>query len=132
MAPRIKVEDTLPSGERVSISIEGADISEEKVAYLLRTLREMRMASALEVEKEEASGDATLKERIWRVIVENFGDGTWFSLRDLYNVAVKRIPGLKITTVSTYVSRLVSEGMLIKKGAKPNTRYRVRSVLAEL
>jgi hypothetical protein len=130
MAPRIKVEDTLPSGERVSISIEGSEISEERVLYLLRTLRELRVASALEVEEEPRDG--TLKERIWRVIAENFGDGTWFSLRDLYNVAAKQIPGLKITTVSTYVSRLVAEGRLVKKGSKPNTRYRVRSVLAEL
>jgi hypothetical protein len=130
MAPRIKVEDTLPSGERVSISIEGSEISEERVLYLLRTLRELRVASALEVEEEPRDG--TLKERIWRVIVENFGDGTWFSLRDLYNVAAKQIPGLKITTVSTYVSRLVAEGRLVKKGSKPNTRYRVRGVLAEL
>jgi hypothetical protein len=130
MAPRIKVEDTLPSGERVSISIEGSEISEERVLYLLRTLRELRVASALEVEEEPRDG--TLKERIWRIIAENFGDGTWFSLRDLYNVAAKQIPGLKITTVSTYVSRLVAEGRLAKKGSKPNTRYRVKGVLAEL
>jgi len=95
-------------------------------------LRELRMASMLELEEKEVSEDTTLKEKIWRVIAENFGDGTWFSLRDLYNVAAKQIPGLKITTVSTYVSRLVGEGRLVKKGAKPNTRYRVRSVIAEL
>ena len=72
-----------------------------------------------------------MKEKIWKIIVENFGDGTWFSIRDLYNVALKEIPELKVTVVSTYVSRLVSEGRLIKRGSKPNTRYRVQSAKRE-
>jgi len=111
MAPRIKVEDTLPSGERVSISIEGMDISEERVLYLLRTLRELRVSSALEVEEDKVSEEVTLKEKVWRVIIENFGDGTWFSLRDLHNVASKQIPGLKIL-----LSRRTSPGWSARVG----------------
>jgi hypothetical protein len=72
-----------------------------------------------------------MKERIWRVIVENFGDGTWFSIRDLHNVALREMPDLKVTAVSTYVSRLVGEGRLVKRGSKPNTRYRVQSLKRE-
>lgn len=123
--PKIRIEDTLPSGERVSLSIEGPEVSEEKVLHFLRVLREMREVGGAQDSYEEP---VSLKDRIWRIIVENFGDGTWFSLKDLYNVAVKEIPELKITAVSTYISRLVGENKLVKRGHKPNTRYRVRVI----
>ncbi|MEZ0345094.1 MAG: hypothetical protein ABWK01_00870 [Infirmifilum sp.] len=129
MAPKIKIEDTLPSGEKVSLSIEGGDLDEEKVLRLLATLKSLKDSSKtmpLEPQEEE-----TTKEKIWRVIVENFADGTWFSLKDVFNLAVKQEPSLKITAVSTYVTRLVSEGRLVKRGTKPNTRYRIRSIVVE-
>lgn len=126
MAPRIRIEDTLPSGERVTFTIEGHQISEEKVLYFLRFLQGVRELGGDAPSREEEG--ASLKERIWSIIVENFGDGTWFSLRDLYNIASREIPGLKITAVSTYLSRLVAENRLVKRGTKPNTRYRVRVV----
>lgn len=127
MPPKVRIEDTLPSGERVSLSIEGSEVSEESVLRFLRILREMREMGG--VGEERIDGEpVSLKDRIWRIIVENFGDGTWFSLKDLHNIAVKEVPGLKITAVSTYISRLVSEGKLIKRGVKPNTRYRIRLI----
>uniref|UniRef100_A0A7C4GZV5 Uncharacterized protein n=1 Tax=Thermofilum pendens TaxID=2269 RepID=A0A7C4GZV5_THEPE len=126
--PKVRIEDTLPSGERVSLSIEGPDVSEEKVLHFLRVLREMRDAGSAEAGSSYEE-PVSLKDKIWRVIAENFGDGTWFSLKDLYNIAAKEIPGLKITAVSTYVSRLISENKLVKRGHKPNTRYRVRVII---
>lgn len=128
MAPRIKIEDSLPSGEKISLMIEGGDLDEAKILQILSMLKSLKASS--EVGAEQVA-ESSLKERIWRIIVENFGDGTWFSLRDLHNIAVREIPDLKITAVSTYVTRLVSEGRLLKRGTKPNTRYRVKTLVVE-
>jgi hypothetical protein len=126
MAPKIKIEDTTGSGEKITLTIEGSEISEQRLLQVLQMLRLLKSSGGGVVEEGES-----MKERIWRVIVENFGDGTWFSIRDLYNVASREMPDLKVTAVSTYVSRLVGEGRLVKRGSKPNTRYRVQSVRRE-
>jgi hypothetical protein len=126
MAPKIKIEDTTGSGEKITLTIEGSEISEERVVQVLQMLRLLKSSGGGVVEEGES-----IKERIWRVIVENFGDGTWFSIRDLHNVASREMPDLKVTAVSTYVSRLVGEGRLVKRGSKPNTRYRVQSLKRE-
>lgn len=128
MAPKIKIEDTLPSGEKVTFTIEGGELDEAKVLHLLSALKNLKEASPLEPEDLE---EGSLKDKIWRIIVENFGDGTWFSLKDVYNLALRQVPDLKITAVSTYVTRLVSEGKLVKRGTKPNTRYRIKSLVVE-
>ncbi|QOJ78109.1 hypothetical protein IG193_04790 [Infirmifilum lucidum] len=128
MAPRIKIEDSLPSGEKISLMIEGGDLDEAKILQILSMLKSLKASS--EVETGQVA-EGSLKERVWRIIVENFGDGTWFSLRDLYNIAIREMPDLKITAVSTYVTRLVSEGRLLKRGTKPNTRYRIKTLVVE-
>jgi len=125
MPPKIRIEDYLGDGEKISITLEG-DVDEKRVVQVLQMLKLM---------KGDMGGggkEGTLRQFIWRVIVENFGDGTWFSIRDLYNVASREMPGLRITSVSTYVSRFVGEGKLVKKGRKPNTRYRVKVVYEEV
>ncbi len=125
MAPKIKIEDTLDSGEKISIVLEGGELDEEKIIQILHMVKSLKSSS----ESTIAYRKSSLKERIWSAIIENFGDGTWFSIKDLYNVARKEIEGLKITSVSTYVTRFVSEGRLLKKGSKPNTRYRIKSAV---
>jgi len=122
MPPRIKIEDYLDDGEKISIVLEG-DVDERRVVQVLQMLKLMKGSEG----GERRSG--SLRSLIWRVIVENFGDGTWFSLKDLYNLARREEPGLRLTSVSTYVSRFVSEGRLVKKGRRPNTRYRVKVVV---
>ncbi|MGC9146972.1 MAG: hypothetical protein ACP5GL_04010 [Infirmifilum sp.] len=126
MAPKIKIEDTLPSGEKVTLSIEGGELDEAKILQLVSALKSLKETSLI---ASPDPGEESIKDKIWRVIVENFGDGTWFSLKDVYNLASRQIPDLKITAVSTYVTRLVSEGRLVKRGTKPNTRYRIKSLM---
>ncbi len=121
MPPKIKIEDYLDDGEKISIVLEG-DVDEKRVLQVLEMLRLMKGAGG-----GESGG--SLRARLWSLIAENFGDGTWFSIKDLYNVARREIPGLRITSVSTYVSRFVKEGRLVKKGRRPNTRYRVKVVM---
>jgi len=124
MAPRVRIEDTLPSGEKIVITIEGSNLSEKRVLQVLELLKIM---TAAEERREVAT---SLKEEIWRVIEEEYGDGTWFTLRDAYDAVRARLGDVKITLMGSYLSRYVAEGRLIKKGSKPRTEYRVRLVYA--
>ncbi len=126
MAPKIKIEDTLDSGEKISIILEGGELDEEKIIQVIQMIKAIKYSSKPHI---ETTAKSSLKDRLWASIIENFGDGTWFSIKDLYNVAKKEIEGLKITSVSTYVTRFVAEGRLVKKGSKPNTRYRVKTAV---
>ena len=39
MVPKIKIEDTTGSGEKITLTIEGSEISEERVVQVLQMLR---------------------------------------------------------------------------------------------
>jgi len=120
MAPRIKIEDVLPSGEKISVTLEGATISKNKVLQIIDMLS--ILSGRIGTEEEPRT---TLKERIWNVLIENFGDGEWFTIRDAYNVMREAEPGIKMSTIATYLSRFVSEGRISKRGRKPGTKYKL-------
>lgn len=126
MPPRIKIEDVLPSGERITVTLEGRELDPRRVLQVLEMVKLM----GGDVSEGGASAK-TLKEELWEVILENFGDGTWFSVRDLYNIASRKL-SIKLTSVSTYLTRFVEEGRLIKRGSRPRTRYRVRAIYARI
>ena len=72
----------------------------------------------------------SIKEIVWNFIIENFSDGTWFSLKDIYNILNKKTD-IKLTSLATYLHRFVNEGKLEKKGSRPYTRYRVVKAVKE-
>jgi len=123
MPPKVRIEDVLPSGEKIVIVIEGPELSERRVLQAMELLKIMTAA-------ERAEGRRSLKEEIWRVIEENFGDGSWFTLRDLYAAVRASIGDVKVTLLGSYLTRYVSEGRLLKKGSRPRTKYRVRLAYA--
>ncbi|RLE96783.1 MAG: hypothetical protein DRJ96_05625 [Thermoprotei archaeon] len=125
MAPKIRIEDTLPSGEKITITLEGPSLSKTRVLQILDLLKIM----SGEVGGAEQS---TLKERIWSIIKERFGGGEWFTIRDVHQALTEFEPGIRISTVATYITRFVAEGRLIKRGRRPTTRYRVRAAIARV
>ena len=120
MAPRIRIEDTLPSGEKIVLTIEGPELSEKRVLQAVELVKIMTAA------EEQPRGKRKLKDELWDVILDSFGDGEWFTLKDLYLEASRRL-SVKVTVLGSYLSRFVSEGRLVKKGSKPRTLYRVRA-----
>ena len=123
MAPRVKIEDVLPSGEKISIVIEGSNLSKKRVIQVLDMLN--LLAGNIELDNNKFSDEnGSIQDHIWKIIVENFGDGTWFSLRDIYNIASRKL-SLPITSFSAYLTRLVNKGLLIKRGTRPGIRYRI-------
>ncbi len=127
MAPKVRIEETLPTGEKVAITLEGPRVSKTRVLQILEMLELMGGGQREEREERES-----LKERVWNFIVERYGGGEWFSLKELYGVLVEEMPELRVTTLAAYLARFVNEGRLVKKGRKPSTLYRVRAAVARV
>ncbi|MCX8141951.1 MAG: hypothetical protein N3F04_04125 [Candidatus Nezhaarchaeota archaeon] len=70
--------------------------------------------------------EQTLMEKFRHVIEENFGDGSWFSSKDVLDT-YRRVhnESLKLSTVSTYLLRLYNSGFLERRGERKNRLYRV-------
>lgn len=133
--PKIKIEDTLPSGEKIVITLEGRDISERRVLQVLELLKIMSSGGQ---ESESCINEGflrckggsrgRLKEVIWDAILENFGSGIWFSSRDLQEVLRKAGVDVSLNTIATYLLRFYKAGLLDRAGGKFDMRYRVKTV----
>jgi len=117
--PKVKIEDILPSGEKISIVIEGSEIRRERI---LQVLDLFNLLSKTEVMKEPK----TLKESIWEILLDNFGGGEWFTINEAYAAVRQALRDVSVTAVSSYISRFLKEGRLEKAGRKPRTRYRIK------
>ncbi|HDH06923.1 MAG TPA: hypothetical protein ENF87_00985 [Thermoproteales archaeon] len=133
--PKIKIEDTLPSGEKIVITLEGREISERRVLQVLELLKIMSSGgqeseSCISEEFSRGKGGSRgwLKEVIWDAILENFGDGVWFSSRDLQRVLHKAGIDVSLNTVATYLLRFYKAGRLDRAGGKFDMRYKVKTV----
>ncbi|RLF01868.1 MAG: hypothetical protein DRJ59_05115, partial [Thermoprotei archaeon] len=75
----------------------------------------------------EREGERTsLSEIIWDAILDNFGNGAWFTCRDLYRILNEEYGlSLKMNSVATYLLRFFKRGLLDRKGQGYGVRYRV-------
>lgn len=127
MRIRIEIEDKGMKSvyEFESQEVGGEDLRDKIVSYL--------SASGVFAEKEcqpqsahsyETGG--TLMDRLEKFIGFEFPD-TWFTtqqLRDKYETVSDDI---KVSTVSTYLSRMNRDGLLERKGNRNNRQYRLVS-----
>lgn len=125
MAPKVRIEETLPTGEKVTITLEGPQVSKTRVLQVLDMVA--LMGGGQRIEEDDGERES-LKEKIWSFIVDRYGEGEWFSLKELHRALLDEMPELRVTTVAAYLARFVSEGRLAKKGRKPSTLYRVRTI----
>ncbi len=125
---KIRIEDRLSSGERICVSLEGDVLDERKlvqIVELLRILSGRELSSAM-MEEPSNTAKVSLKEIIWDAIVERFGEGRWFTSKELRSVLVKEYGvQAKLSTVSTYLHRLFTSGYLERGGSRALRRYRL-------
>jgi len=117
---KVKIEDILPSGERISITLEGREVNKKRVLQVLELLKIM---GGEREEREEGLGEA-----IWRVILQDYGDGSWFSSRDLLRSLERELgPEVKLNTVATYLLRFYRRGLLERdRRGGYGLKYRLR------
>jgi len=122
MAPRVKIEENLPNGSKITIVLEGPNVSGEEIAQSLDFIK--YLSKRYRSTKPKIEGK--LGDVIWEVIFNRFGRGAFFSSRELYEAL--RAEGIDINyrAVATYLLRFYRKGMLERFKDGHCMRYRIR------
>ncbi|RLF21766.1 MAG: hypothetical protein DRN15_04530 [Thermoprotei archaeon] len=125
---KVKIEEQLPTGEKISITIEGHEVNETRVLQVMELLKIMsgRLTST-RAKSSRFSRDGQLKDLLWDVISSRFSDGRWFTSKDVQEALTEEYGyDLRLSTISTYLLRFYQAGLLERGGTHANRRYRVK------
>lgn len=125
-ARKIRVDIHDHDGNHFSISLEG-NVTREKVLQILDLVELLGGAPITVSEsRRKLPQELTKFEKVIEVIERRFPVG-WFSSRDVqtaYEELYKT--GLSLSTSSTYLSRLVSKGILLHTRSSTGWRYKLK------
>ena len=124
---RIEVSN---NGDKYTITFEGR-ITRDKALHLLDLVE---LLGGLPTENSELPYSSLKKLKIDKVrliIEKNFPIG-WFSSKEIQkNYEEKYNEPIQLSTISTYLSRLVNRGFLIKRKKSNQLRYKTINVFQE-
>ena len=118
----------IPSGDTESLKTtlalvtgksEGSSSTEEEREQKIASINDLIGASKI--------------ERVASIIRNHYPEGDWFTSNEvceLYEIIFRE--GVKMSTVSTYLSRLADENMLHRKGSVSQRLYSVTKKLLEI
>ncbi|OLS33007.1 MAG: hypothetical protein HeimAB125_03040 [Candidatus Heimdallarchaeota archaeon AB_125] len=118
----------IPSGDTESLKTtlalvtgksEGSSSNEEEREQKIASINDLIGASKI--------------ERVASIIRNHYPEGDWFTSNEvceLYEIIFRE--GVKMSTVSTYLSRLADENMLHRKGSVSQRLYSVTKKLLEI
>ena len=116
-------------GTKHSITIEGY-ITREKVARVLDYIELMGAAPKTSKPTTQIQSPRNIFERIQKIISSYFSDRTFVSkdIREYYEETYGE--NLSLSTTSTYLSRLVDKGILVRSGSSFEWQYNIKTTLA--
>ena len=123
----------LPDG--TIIRIPSGDTESLKTTLALVTGKEVAQGELEKEVKITTVNDligASIIERVASIIRNHYPEGDWFTSNEvceLYEIIFK--VGIKMSTVSTYLSRLADEKLLTRKGSVSQRLYSVTKKLLE-
>lgn len=122
MKKRVKIEVADGDREKVTITLEG-DMSRERILHLMDLLQLLNITDKARPEEPE---ELSKFEKVRLLIKRKFPTG-WFTSQDImvaYEDSYDEPIGL--STVSTYLVRLVDRGDVTRSGSITTRRYRIR------
>jgi DNA-binding transcriptional ArsR family regulator len=126
MRIRIEVEDKglKSTYEFESQELEGDALRERIIGYLTASGVFAEKDDVPHAQDYESSG--TLMDRLQKFIKFEFPE-TWFTSQELRERYETVADDIKLSTVSTYLSRLNRDGLLERRGNRNNRQYRLLS-----
>lgn len=128
MKRKVKIEVEADDGTKIRIEVPSND--PEKIYMYLKALNMITSGKDLQEDGSEKAGsrEATLiVDRVREIILSEFGMST-FTLHDLYKIyEMKYGESIPKSTLSTYLSRFVDDGLIERIGRRGSYRYRVAS-----
>ena len=133
-ARKIRVELFDSDGNRYTIAFEG-QVTRDKA---LRLLDLVELLGGAPGEAPTANSDVGLPtrvlsrfEKVQLVIQKNF-PLIWFCSKDIQSVYEQELKEpVSLSTVSTYLSRMASKGMLLRTGGPNNLKYKTAPSLSQ-
>ena len=122
MKVKIEIED---NGMKSTHVFEGAIIREKVIDFLVAA--NVFLEGADEVQKAvepKPENNQTLRDRLEIFVREEFPE-SWFSSNDLRDRYETISDDIKLSTVSTYLSRMYYDGVLERRGNRNQTQYRL-------
>jgi hypothetical protein len=121
-ARKIRVEVFDRNGDRYTITFEG-NVTREKALYLLDLVELLGGVSKVDTQMTRSA--LSKIDKIYLVIERNFPIG-FFSSKNIQAAYEKEFKEpISLSTVSTYLSRMVERGLLMKNGSYHNRRYKM-------
>ena len=126
---KVKVDFIDEQGTKHSITVEG-NITREKIAKVLDYVELMGAAPKTDGPLSGIQSPRNLFETIQGVIGSYFSDKIFVSkdIRELYREVYGE--NISLSTVSTYLSRLVEKGGLLRSGSSFEWKYALKSSIA--
>jgi predicted transcriptional regulator len=133
---RIKIEIEDESFKSVhefeSQNMEGEAIREKIIGFLTASGVFSNINTNRAAHNAQYGEDGeTLMERLEKFILYEFPDA-WFTSQELRDRYETLSDDIKISTVSTYLSRMNRDGLLERKGNRNNRQYRLIQLMPEL
>jgi len=122
MPPKVKIEENLPDGNKITIVLEGPNVSDQQVIQSLNFIKYLSKKQKVMGPKSEGK----LGDVIWEVIFNRFGKGIFFSSRELYEALREEGIEVNYRAVATYLLRFYRRGMLERFKDGIRMRYRIR------
>ena len=117
-------------GDRYTITFEG-QVTRDKALRLLDLVELLGGMPTVNSESSRPISEIPKIEKVRLAAEKNFPVG-WFSSTDLQHVYEKQFyEPLRLSTASTYLSRLADRGFFIKKGASNQLRYRIMTAISK-
>jgi len=127
-AKKMRVELFDSEGNRYTIAFEG-QVTREKALRLLDLVELLggmpEGGTGPRVNTATSSSELSRYEKVRMVLQKNF-PVVWFSSREVQTVYEQELKEpIGISTISTYLSRMATKGILMRAGAANNLKYKV-------
>jgi len=117
------------NGDRYTVTFEG-QVTRDKALRLLDLVELLGGTPAIDSESTRAASEMPKIEKVRLVAEKNFPVG-WFSSKELQTEYEKQFnEPIRLSTASTYLSRLADRGFFIKKGSSNQMRYRIMTAIS--
>ncbi len=118
---KMRVEVYDGSGNRYTVSFEG-QVTREKALHILDLIELLGGMPGVNPELGGTSSKASKFEKV-RLIVQKRFPITWFSSKDIQSMYEQEFKEpIRLSTISTYLSRMTDRGIL-QKGGMSNRRH---------
>ena len=126
---KIRVE-VFNNGDRYTITFEG-HVTRDKTLRLLDLVELLGGAPAVNAGTERSTSKIPKIEKVRLAAEKSFPVG-WFSSKDLQEAYEKQFnEPIRLSTASTYLSRLTDRGFFIRSGASNQRRYRIMTAISK-